>query len=185
MAPDPARYLDGSTPVVGAGGGVEGGHVAVSVPEVEYRAIVGEGGGRAIIEAEGAASREGAVVDPQLGSRAAVVLKLVDVSVGGGYVDVAGRVHDCGRLDVGSRVEAPFPGTVGRVDGMEVVVGRSEVDGLSIVGESRLACVDRSACVVPALGAIGGIQGPQAVIMADEKGGLVRRQGGVADCCRS
>ena len=57
---------------------------------------------------------------------------------------------------------------------MEVVVGRAEVDGLSIVGESGLTGVDRSACVVPALGAIGGIQGTQAVTVTDEKGGLVR-----------
>ena len=76
-----------------------------------------------------------------------IVLDFVDVSVRGGY-DAPGRVHDCGRLGVGSRVEAPFSGTVGHANGMKVVVGRAKVKGLSIIGQNGLAGLYRTPEVV-------------------------------------
>ena len=83
--------------------------------------------------------------------------------------DAPGRVNDSGRLDAGSRVEAPFSGTVGHVNGMQVVVGRAKVKGLSIIGQNGLAGLTVTGVVSPTQGTVSGIESSNAVLTTDEK----------------
>ena len=110
VASNPTWNLNRASPVVRPQGGVEGRYVSVSIAEVKHAFVVGKSGGCSIVCSKSTSPGKSKIINPQLSwsHTVSIVLDFVDVSVRGGYVDAPGRVNDCGRLDVGSRVEAPF-----------------------------------------------------------------------------